>query len=75
MVNIIPGDDVSYACGHGGTDGEDKALFEGPAQQAQHAVPLGAVREVGDAVGPWVPHTWVGMLGLGTEKDATLLLL
>lgn len=63
-MNVIPGDDVLHARSHGGTDGEDKALFKGPAQQAQHAVPLGAVREVGHAVGSRIPNSRVGVFWL-----------
>lgn len=68
-MNVIPGDDILHARSHGGTDGEDKALFEGPAQQAQHAVPLRAVREVGHTVCSWVPNTWVGVLWLFAAKE------
>lgn len=63
-MNVIPGDDILHARSHGGTDGEDKALFKGPAQQAQHAVPLGAVGEVGHAVRSGIPNTWVGVFWL-----------
>ena len=63
-MDVVPGDDVMHARRHGGTDGEDKALFEGPPQQAQDAVPLGAVWEVGHAVRSRVPHPWVRMLRL-----------
>lgn len=61
VVNVIPGDDVLQARSHGGTDSEDKALFEGPTQQAQHTVPLRAIREVGHTVRSWVSNTrvWV----------------
>lgn len=67
-MNVIPGDDILHARGHGGTDGEDKALFEGPAQQAQHTVPLRAVREVGHAVCSWVSNTGVWVLWLWAIK-------
>lgn len=66
---VIPGDDILHARSHGGTDGEDKALFEGPAQQAQHTVPLRAVREVGHTVCSWVPNTWVGVFWLLATKE------
>lgn len=56
------------ACGHGGTDGKDKALFKGPAQQAQHAVPLRAVREVGHAVRSRIANARIGVFGLRTSK-------
>ncbi len=68
-MNVIPGDDILHARSHGGTDGEDKALFEGPAQQAQHTVPLRAVREVGHTVSSWVPNTWVGMFWLSATTE------
>lgn len=70
-MNVIPGDDILHARSHGGTNGEDKALFKGPAQQAQHTVPLGAVREVGHAVCSRVPNTWVGVFWLLATKDKT----
>lgn len=63
-MNVIPGDDILHARSHGGTDGEDKALFKGPAQQAQHTVPFRAVREVGHTVRSGVPNTWVRMFWL-----------
>lgn len=67
-MNVIPGDDILHARSHGGTNGEDKALFKGPAQQAQHAVPLRTVREVGHAVCSWIPDTRVWVLRLWTVK-------
>lgn len=67
-MNVIPGDDILQARGHGGTDGEDKALFKGLAQQAQHAVPLGAVREVGHAVRSRIANARIGVFGLWTSK-------
>lgn len=70
-MNVIPGDDILHARSHGGTNGEDKALFKGPAQQAQHTVPLRAVREVGHAVCSRVPNTWVGVFWLLATKDKT----
>jgi len=68
MVDVVPGDDVVHARGHGGTDGEYKALFEGPAEQAQHTVPIWAVREVGYSVRPWVSYSWVWMLWLDKPR-------
>ena len=68
-MNVIPGDDILHARSHGGTDGEDKALFKGPAQQAQHTVPLRAVREVGHAVCSRVPNTRVWVFWLLASKE------
>lgn len=67
-MNVIPRDDILHARSHGGTDGEDKALLKGPAQQAQHTVPLWAVGEVGHAVSSWVPNTWVRVFWLLAMK-------
>lgn len=67
-MNVIPGDDILQARSHGGTDGEDKALLKCPAQQAQHTVPLGAVREVGHAVCSRIPNTRIGVFGLLAKK-------
>lgn len=72
-MNVIPGDDILHARSHGGTDGEDKALFKGLAQQAQHSVPLGAVREVGHAVCPGIPDTGVGVFWLWVAKTESWL--
>lgn len=69
VVNVIPGNDILHACSHGGTDGEDKALFEGPAQQAQHTIPLRAVREVGHAVSSWVANAWIWVFWLLASKE------
>lgn len=69
-MNVIPGDDILHARSHGGTDGEDKALFEGPTQQAQHAVPLRAVWEVGHTVCSWVSNTGVGVFRLFGNKTS-----
>lgn len=73
-MNVIPGDDILHARSHGGTDGEDKALFKGPAQQAQHAVPLRAVREVGHAVCSGIPNTWVGVFWLVKRRQLIKIL-
>ena len=72
MVDVVPGNDVMHARCHGGTNGEDKALFEGPPQQAQDAVPLGAVWEISHAVRSRVPHPWVRMLRLPGRMTAEL---
>lgn len=72
-MNVIPGDDILHARSHGGTDGEDKALFKGPAQQAQHSVPLGAVREVGHAVCSGIPNTGVRVFWLWVAKTESWL--
>lgn len=73
VVNVIPGDDILQARGHGGTDGEDKALFKCLAQQAQHAVPLGAVGEVGHAVRSRIADTRIGVFGLRRTIDLSIL--
>ena len=70
-MDVVPGDDVVHASGHGGTDGKYEALFEGPPEQAQHAVAIGAVWEVGYAVCSWVPYSWVWMLWLEEKKKLT----
>lgn len=67
-MNVIPGDDILQACGHGGTDGEDKALFKGLAQQAQHTVPFGAVGEVSHAVRSRIANTRIRMFRLWTSN-------
>lgn len=68
VVYVIPGDDILQACSHGGTNGENKALFKGPAQHAQHSVTLRAVGEVGNTVCSGVPNTWVGVFWLLATK-------
>lgn len=68
-MNVIPGDDILHARRHGGTDGEDKALLEGPTQKAQHTIPLGAVREVGHTVCSWVPNTRVWVFWLLADNE------
>lgn len=64
MVDVVPGNDVMHSCGHGGPYGEDEALFEGPAEQAQDPVPLWAVWEVSHAVRTRVAYTRVRVLRL-----------
>lgn len=63
-MDVIPSNNILHACSQRGTDGKDKALFEGPPQQAQHTVPLRAVREVSDPVCSGVSNTRIGMLYL-----------
>ena len=72
VVYVIPGDDILQACSHGGTDGENKALFKGPAQHAQHSVTLRVVGEVGNTVCSGVPNTWVGCSGCWQQSCSVI---
>ena len=67
-MNVIPGDDIMHACGHGGADSEDEALLKGPPQQAQNSVPLWAVGQVGNSVRARIPDSWVWVLLLQRKQ-------
>lgn len=64
VVDVIPGDDVGAAGGHGGADGKGEALVKGLAEQRQHLVAFWAVRQVSDAGGAGVADSRIGVLHL-----------
>lgn len=65
VVNVVPSDDIGPPRGHGGANGEGETLVKRLAEQGQHLVALGAVREVGHPSSARIPNSWVWVFSLG----------
>ena len=64
VVDVVPSDDIRSHCGHGGANSEGETLVKRLAEQGQHLVALGAVREVGHPSGARIPNSWVWVFSL-----------